>query len=119
MTVSESRSLVAGARIEDVYDVVSPRADHLMESLRGAGYSLPAAVSDLIDAMRTGPCSFREDREAGDQGRFGLGLKTALISQTGLLTAAIRTASPRSPCIPQWDLDHRRRLFPVDTPASG
>ena len=26
---------------DDSFEVVSPRADHLMESLRGTGYSLP------------------------------------------------------------------------------
>ena len=31
------------------YDLVAPRADALMESLRATGYSLPDAVSDLID----------------------------------------------------------------------
>ena len=30
-------------------DLVAPRADALMESLRATGYSLPDAVSDLID----------------------------------------------------------------------
>ena len=116
-----------------------------MESLRGTGYSLPAAVSDLIDnsitasarnvwlhfhwsgadsrvsilddgrgmsetelvdAMRIGSHSPREDREADDLGRFGLGLKTASISQARSLTVATLTASSRSPNIRQWDLDH-------------
>ncbi len=31
------------------YDLVSPRADALMESLRATGYSLPDAIADLID----------------------------------------------------------------------
>ena len=31
------------------FDIVAPRADTLMESLRATGYSLPDAVSDLID----------------------------------------------------------------------
>ena len=31
------------------FDLVAPRADALMESLRATGYSLPDAVSDLID----------------------------------------------------------------------
>ena len=137
--------MAAGTPVDDVYDVVAPRADHLMESLRGTGYSLPAAVSDLIDnsitagagniwlqfhwsgansrvsilddgrgmsemelvdAMRIGSRSPREEREADDLGRFGLGLKTASISQARSLTVATRTASSRSPSIRQWDLDH-------------
>ena len=140
----ESRSLADGTQVDDAYDVVSPRADHLMESLRGTGYSLPAAVSDLIDnsitagagniwlhfhwagadsrasilddgrgmsetelvdAMRIGSRSPRDEREADDLGRFGLGLKTASISQARSLTVATR-ASSRSPSIRQWDLDH-------------
>ena len=30
------------------FDLVAPRADVLMESLRAMGYSLPEAVSDLL-----------------------------------------------------------------------
>ena len=33
----------------DCFDIVTPRADTLMESLRATGYSLPDAISDLID----------------------------------------------------------------------
>ena len=112
--------MVTGTGVNDSYDVVSPRADHLMESLRGTGYSLPAAISDLIDnsvtagavniwlhfhwsgansqvsilddgrgmsetelvdAMRIGSRSPRDERDADDLGRFGLGLKTASVSQ--------------------------------------
>ena len=145
LTASEGGTPVSGNRYDDAYDVVSPRADHLMESLRGAGYSLPAAVSDLIDnsitagavniwlqfhwsgansrvsilddgrgmsetelvdAMRIGSRSPREERKADDLGRFGLGLKTASISQARSLTVATCTASSRSMSIRQWDLDH-------------
>ena len=145
MTASERTSLQACTRVGDAYDVVSPRADHLMESLRGAGYSLPAAISDLIDnsitagagniwldfhwsgahsrvsilddgrgmsetelvdAMRIGSRSPREERDADDLGRFGLGLKTASISQVRSLTVATRAASAEYPSIRRWDLDH-------------
>ena len=147
MTVAASNggTPVAGTGSDGVYDVVSPRADHLMESLRGAGYSLPAAVSDLIDnsvtagagniwvdfhwsgansrvlilddgrgmsevelvdAMRIGSRSPREERDGDDLGRFGLGLKTASISQARSLTVATRTVSSESPSVRRWDLDH-------------
>ena len=145
LTASNGGAPVTGTGGDGVYDVVSPRADHLMESLRGAGYSLPAAVSDLIDnsitagagniwlqfhwsgansrvsilddgrgmseielvdAMRIGSRSPREERDADDLGRFGLGLKTASISQARSLTVATRTASAGSSSIRQWDLDH-------------
>lgn len=127
------------------YDVVAPRADVLMESLRATGYSLPDAVSDLIDnsiaagarniwlnfhwsgaeswasilddgsgmleseivaAMRIGSRSPRESREPSDLGRYGLGLKTASISQARSLTVATRTAGERDVHTRRWDLDH-------------
>ena len=39
----------SGDKLNSAFDVVPPRADALMESLRATGYSLPDAVSDLID----------------------------------------------------------------------
>lgn len=39
--------------VEERYDLVGPRADVLMESLRATGYSLPDAVADLIDNSLT------------------------------------------------------------------
>ena len=35
--------------LDNAFEVVAPRPDALMESLRATGYSLPDAVSDLID----------------------------------------------------------------------
>ena len=35
--------------IQGSFDLVAPRADVLMESLRATGYSLPDAVCDLLD----------------------------------------------------------------------
>ena len=127
------------------FDLVAPRADVLMESLRATGYSLPDAVSDLIDnsiaagarnvwldfhwagvdswvsilddgsgmsesalidAMRIGSRSPRETREPTDLGRYGLGLKTASISQARSLTVATHIGKGRGIHIRRWDLDH-------------
>ena len=116
-----------------------------MESLRATGYSLPDAVSDiidnsitaggrniwmnfqwagadswvsilddgrgmsesgLIDAMRIGSRSPREVREPSDLGRYGLGLKTASISQARSLTVATHVSKQRGMNTRQWDLDH-------------
>ena len=127
------------------FDLVAPRADALMESLRATGYSLPDAVSDLIDnsitagarnirlhfqwagadswvsilddgcgmsepalidAMRIGSRSPREAREPSDLGRYGLGLKTASISQARSLTVATRIAGRTGTSAKRWDLDH-------------
>ena len=127
------------------FDLVAPRADALMESLRATGYSLPDAVCDiidncitagarniwlnfhwagadswvsilddgrgmseagLIDAMRIGSRSPREVREPSDLGRYGLGLKTASISQARSLTVATHVAKQSGMSTRQWDLDH-------------
>ena len=127
------------------FDLVAPRADVLMESLRATGYSLPDAVSDLIDnsiaagarnvwldfhwagadswasilddgsgmseselvdAMRVGSRSPRDTRDPSDLGRYGLGLKTASISQARSLTVATHTAEGHGIRTRRWDLDH-------------
>ena len=36
-------------KVSRPYDIVEPRADALIESLRAFGYTLPAAIADLID----------------------------------------------------------------------
>jgi len=126
------------------YDIASPGASALFESLRAFGYDLPTALADIIDnsitakarniwidmtwagaesritirddgegmtesellqAMRPGSLSPREDRAANDLGRFGLGMKTASISQSRCLTVMSKTAAT-SPAIRRWDLDY-------------
>lgn len=130
---------------EEQYDLVGPRADSLMESLRATGYSLPDAVADLIDnsltagarniwlafhwaghdssvslmddglgmtrpalinAMRMGSQSPLEERAGTDLGRYGLGLKTASISQARSLTVASRVSGDPEINVRRWDLDH-------------
>ena len=127
------------------FDIVAPRADALMESLRATGYSLPDAVSDLIDnsitaqarniwinfnwagedswasilddghgmceeelidAMRIGSRSPDEARDPSDLGRYGLGLKTASISQARSLTVATQFGERNAIAARRWDLDH-------------
>ncbi|MCD9030869.1 ATP-binding protein [Luteimonas sp. Y-2-2-4F] len=61
-------------------------------------------ADELTAAMRHGSRSPREAREAGDLGRFGLGMKTASFSQCRRLTVASRVAGRwEARC---WDLDH-------------
>lgn len=38
-----------GTRINSKYDIVEPRAAAMIESLRAFGYTLPAAIADLVD----------------------------------------------------------------------
>ena len=133
------------AGTQGTFDLVTPRADVLMESLRATGYSLPDAVCDLVDnsitagarniwlnfhwagakswasilddgsgmsetelknAMRIGSRNPRDFREPSDLGRFGLGLKTASISQARSLTVSTHTGEEHRIHTRRWDLDH-------------
>ncbi len=60
---------------------------------------------ELYEAMRPGSRSPLEEREPGDLGRFGLGLKTASFSQCRSLTVFSKSAHhPVS--VRTWDLDY-------------
>jgi|GEM_PF-929239 len=65
------------------------------------GDGMDAAALDL--AMRLGERSPLDKRDAGDLGRFGLGLKTASFSQCRRLTVA-STKGDELHCL-RWDLD--------------
>lgn len=65
------------------------------------GDGMDAAALDL--AMRLGERSPLDEREAGDLGRFGLGLKTASFSQCRSLTVA-SAKDGETHCL-RWDLD--------------
>lgn len=118
-----------------------PYAPVLMESTRALGYSLEAAVADLLDnsisagatkiniefwpiddpyliivdngngmspdeitrAMQYGSQSPLDARDVNDMGRFGLGLKTASLSQCRCLTVVSLKNGIYS--ARQWDLD--------------
>jgi len=121
--------------------IVPPYAPVLMEATRAIGYSLEAAVADIIDnsitagtakidinffpigdsyvsildngvgmdeeriieAMRYGGSrSSSEERDSTDLGRFGLGLKTASLSQCRRLTVVSKRK--RRYIGAQWDL---------------
>ena len=62
---------------------------------------------DLVEAMRFGShCQYDED----DLGRFGLGLKTASLSQCRRLIVASRTDPQRRKVVAfAWDIDHLQR----------
>lgn len=61
----------------------------------------------LIEAMRFGGAGPATVRDSSDLGRFGLGLKTASLSQCRRLTVASRRDGVTSAFC--WDLDHIRR----------
>ena len=60
--------------------------------------------NDLINAMRLGSQNPLEQRDLGDLGRFGLGLKTASFSQCRKLSVVSSINNIRAGV--QWDLDH-------------
>ena len=60
----------------------------------------------LLAAMRVRSCSPTEDRELSDLGRYGLGLKTASISQSRSLTVATHCSDGLGTNIRRWDIDH-------------
>lgn len=60
---------------------------------------------ELVNAMRPGSRSPLEERDPGDLGRFGLGLKTASFSQCRKLSVGSKAAG-HEPAIRIWDLDY-------------
>jgi hypothetical protein len=60
----------------------------------------------LTEAMRLGSRSPLEEREPGDLGRFGLGLKTASFSQCRRLTVWTRRSREAGVSVRCWDLDY-------------
>ena len=129
------------------FDDVAPEPSSMIESIRAHGYTLPAAIADLIDnsiaaraqnvwlvfewegqrswiriaddgegmgqdvlraAMRLGSRHPLDERDPEDLGRFGLGLKTASLSQCRRLTVASTTDQTH---VRRWDLDHLGRPY--------
>lgn len=131
--------MLAVRQIETLEVIPDPVA--LIESLRAVGYSVEAAIADLIDnsisahateieikydasgepfvaildngwgmtpdmltnAMRHGSHSPIDERDPNDLGRFGLGLKTASLSQCRKLTVVSKNNNVTSARC--WDLD--------------
>jgi hypothetical protein len=94
-------SIFAGAKNVWVYFHWNGADSHISIVDDGCGMS----ESELFEAMRPGSKSPVEDREPGDLGRFGLGMKTASFSQCRRLTVASRKDGENT-AIRRWDLDH-------------
>lgn len=124
---------------------IPPYAPTLMESTRAIGYSIEAAIADIIDnsitanasqididffpigqsyisildngygmseeelivAMQYGSRSPLDTREDWDLGRYGLGMKTASLSQCRVLTVISKQNCNISGA--QWNLNHIRQ----------
>lgn len=119
-----------------------PHAPTLMESTRAIGYSIEAAIADIIDnsiaasasrvdidffpigdsyiaildngwgmtsdelitAMQYGSRNPLETRDENDLGRYGLGMKTASLSQCRILTVISKKTGVLTGA--QWNLNH-------------
>lgn len=64
----------------------------------------------LRNAMRIGSSDPLDNRDAGDLGRFGFGLKTASFSQCRELTVVSATSRSARPNVRSWNLDHVRKV---------
>ena len=127
------------------YADMPPYAPTLMESTRAIGYSIEAAIADIIDnsvaatagkididffpighsyisilddghgmsekeliiAMQYGSRSPLDERAEKDLGRYGLGMKTASLSQCRILTVISKKDGKVSGA--QWNLNHIRQ----------
>jgi hypothetical protein len=91
-------SVAAGARRVDIQFRPEPRI-YVAVVDDGKGMS----GDFLLEAMRHGGTGPETDREVGDLGRFGLGLKTASLSQCRRLTVATVQAGALAAAV--WNLD--------------
>jgi len=76
----------------------------------------------LVNAMRMGSLGPLENRSQNDLGRFGLGLKTASLSQGRTVSVVTRTPGLREPLVRCWNIEHIRhagwQLIDELTPAA-
>lgn len=104
--------------IADLVDnSIAAQATHVWLQFHWSGANSFISVTDdgagmsegqLRDAMRLGSTSPLHVRDPKDLGRFGLGLKTASLSQCRRLTVASRQ-SPGTDAVRRWDLDFLAR----------
>jgi hypothetical protein len=93
-------SIAAGARNIDVYS--PPGLEEPMISILDDGSGMD--LDELIQNMRIGCKDPGEDRQKGDLGRFGSGMKTASFSQASQLTVISRKQG--QPIVAaRWDID--------------
>jgi hypothetical protein len=92
-------SISAEAKVVELFFHWDGPASHVLILDDGKGMT-----PEMLDrAMRLGDRSPLDQREPGDLGRFGLGLKTASFSQCRILTVA-STRGGTHDCL-RWDLD--------------
>lgn len=96
-------SLSAGATEVQISIDPAPGREFIAVTDNGKGMDL----SRLVEAMRFGTLGPLAERQPEDLGRFGLGMKTASLSQGTSLTV-ISKPSTMQPHFRRWDLEHVR-----------
>lgn len=94
-------SLTAGAK--NIWIDLAWKGRNSRVTIRDDGRGMSEAK--LVEAMRPGSTSPVKDRDPEDLGRFGLGMKTASISQCRCLTVMTREAGSAL-AVRRWDLDY-------------
>lgn len=94
------------AKSNEIQIVLEPSdpAPHIAIIDDGIGMS----ENTLVEAMRMGTVGPQANRSAADLGRFGLGLKTASLSQGQCVTVLTKASTNIS--VRQWDIDHIRNV---------
>ncbi len=95
-------SLTAGATAIDIQMESAGSMSHIAVIDNGKGMT----AEELKQAMRMGTGGPLTARGAGDLGRFGLGLKTASLSQGRCVTVITKVKGDAGVIIRRWDLDH-------------
>lgn len=95
-------SITAGARNIQVTIDTGGRNPHIAVTDDGRGMSLKT----LIEAMRMGCHGPLGERNSDDLGRFGLGLKTASLSQGRRLTVITQMRQRGGVTVRQWDIPY-------------
>lgn len=96
-------SITAGATVINILADTACDAPWIAVVDNGSGMT----EKELVEAMRPGSKNPREQRAAGDLGRFGLGMKTASFSQCRKLSVFSKTDN--SAICATWDLDEVAR----------
>jgi histidine kinase/DNA gyrase B/HSP90-like ATPase len=95
-------SITAGSRHIYVIIETSGSGPHIAVTDNGRGMD----VKTLVEAMRMGCQGPLSERDYNDLGRFGLGLKTAALSQGRRVTVITRKRQASEVIVRRWDIPH-------------
>lgn len=97
-------SIAANAEFVDIFYQSQPETAYIAILDNGRGMD----DEEIVSAMQLASSNAVDERGANDLGRFGLGLKTASLSQCRCLTVISKTGGVVSGA--RWDMDHLARV---------